>query len=137
VLADCYERGVAETVVARPLDERDLDDQRWLHPAEPLHLLRRNAFTPVAALRVGQVGEWTPRRLERPQQFEQRRALLRRQARPNLPGVEQLAPLVVAGQQRVERAAQRRVAADDELLPPIEPHLHPGAAAATGLVARI
>ena len=57
VVAQRNELGVAQVIFARPLQELDLRDQHRLQPTAVLHLRRRQARTPSAALRLREIHE--------------------------------------------------------------------------------
>src|SRR5205823_4037612 len=104
---------VPQDVIARPLDERDLDDQAWFDPLKFAHVVGRDAGSPVASPdAVWQIGERTGVDLEALQAMSKFGAQMRREAVANLRGEHQTPPVVVAHDQRFDRWSARLVSAD-------------------------
>src|SRR6266545_4750501 len=99
-------------VFSGPFNEFELPDERRFQPAAIDHLLRGQPGTPASGLRLWKICEWTRRDLQRLKPLHE---ILSQPWRESVAGprcVNQLAVLVVAEDQRVERRATDRVPTD-------------------------
>src|SRR5262245_32531618 len=123
-----------QMIVGRPLEKFELTHERWLQPAALRHLRFREALAPSPALRFRKIGERALGDSQTLQFFEELYACRRREAVARARNIYEPAALVVPKDECVERVRTWRVAADDEFLPLVHPHLHPGAGSQPGLV---
>src|SRR6267378_3152594 len=134
VVSQTHEPRVTQMVLPGPFDEFELPHELRFQPAAIDHLLRRQAGTPSSALRSAQIRERTGSDFEKLKPLRQILAQPRSESIASPCRVEQLPVLVVAEDERVERRATDRVPANDELLPPVDTHLQPGARSLPRLV---
>src|ERR1700682_5167929 len=127
VVSETHEPRVPQMVLSGPFNEFELPHEHRFQPPAIDHFLRGQAGTPASGLRFGQIREWTSGDLERLKPLHQILAQTRSESVAGPSRVDQLPVLVVAEDERVERHATDRVPPDDELLPPVDPHLQPGA----------
>src|SRR5687768_7390415 len=101
---------MAQVIFAGPLQELELANEHGLQPHALDHLRLGQSLSPTSALRLWKVREWALVDLKALELPEQLRARHGREtvARPRR--VDQLVPLVVAEDQRVERLRASRVA---------------------------
>jgi hypothetical protein len=125
---------MTKVILWRPLHKLKLPNQHRLQPSTFLHLLRGKPRAPAPRPFLRQVHERALRGL---QPAEPPIQLLRESRREAVPGpsrVQEAVAFVVAEDQRVEPFRAAGVAADDELLPLIDPHLLPCPRAMTGFI---
>src|SRR5215831_1285838 len=96
------ECSMAQPALAGPFSETDLSDEVRADPAHLMHLVCRDATTPPAGGRVGEICEGTGRHGKRPELLEQLPADVGRESGPHLAGELQLLFLIVADKQRIE-----------------------------------
>src|SRR4030095_8113340 len=94
-------------------------------------------LSPTPDFSLGQVREGTVRSLEPVEVLEQLLSHRRGEAVTRPRRIDQPIAFVVAEDQRVERLCATGVAADDELLATVDPHLHPRARSPPGLVVAV
>src|SRR6185503_8798705 len=103
-------------IVGRPLEKLKLPDEDRLQPLAFGHFRFRETLSPPPALRFRQVDERAFRDLEAFEFPEQLRSRRGRKAAACPRDVDQILPVVVPKNQRIECIRSTRVAADDELL---------------------
>jgi hypothetical protein len=111
---------MAQVPVGSPLHEAYLGDQLGPHPAHRGHLFRRHAATPTRGLAVREIDEGATRGVQRLKLGEHLPPHVGREARADLTREVQFAVLVVANQQGVDAVTAGTIAADHELLLPIQ-----------------
>ena len=92
---------------------------------------------PHRPLALRQVRERAGLDLEALEALENLGAQRRHEAVAHARDVDKGAAFIIAGHQRIEVSADRDIAANHQLLPLVDAHLHPGAGAPAGLVAAV
>jgi hypothetical protein len=122
-----------QVTIRRPFGELDLGDQVRLEPHAVFHLfLGQGPLRPLLLRQVSKRASVDHQTLEPTRHFP---ANLRHEPISHLGGIKKPVGVVVADDQRVKRIT-RCVAANDELLPPVDLVLDPCAGSLTGFVNR-
>src|SRR5260370_33233364 len=125
---------MAQMIGRRPFGKLDRRDQARFEPPTLAHIFGGQAFAPPALPAFGQIFERTPSAIESTESPEQRRSGRRRESVSNSRHIDQLLAFVIADHNRVEVLRCRHIAADDQLLSLVNPHLNPRARSSSGLV---
>src|SRR5437016_6190384 len=113
--------------IRRPFHEFKLPNQFRTNPAAVLHLFGRQAQTPAPGSLFRQVRKRTFPGCQFTETVVQLLSQYRGKSVAGSTRIKELCAFVISEDNRIEALGADRVAADDKLLPLVDPHLAPGA----------
>ena len=125
IIAESNETAMPQMPIGSPLDEFEFGDDLRLDPAALLHFGGSQSRAPTPGFLFRQIGEGTFTGFQAPEFLQKFGPKLWSETVSSPAGVHQLAIIVIAEYNRVERRPTDRVAADYELLPLFYTHFLP------------